>query len=141
MRGEWFWAMFEPNLTCRNYTFGQRFSWIGTHNYQIRLPRGYTSDFDQCLNRLQLKLITRLVYFACELGQIINIHCIWVPWGYARPNWFWAIFERTSLFVQCYSKLFGQTMTRYFLLARWCGGGGGLRWEKGVSFQTCWRQI
>ena len=30
------------------------------------------SDFEQCLNRLQLDMISRLVYFVYELGKIMT---------------------------------------------------------------------
>ena len=68
---EWFWAMFEPTWTWPNFTFGQLFMWIGANNDQIWLPMGKMSDSEQCSNRLKLNLISLLVNFSCELGQIM----------------------------------------------------------------------
>ena len=46
--------------------------WIGENNDQIGLPVCYMSDSEQCSNRLQLDLISLLVNFSCELGQIMT---------------------------------------------------------------------
>ena len=69
---EWFRAMFEPTWTWPNFTFGQLFMWIWTNNGQIWLPMDYMSDSEQCSNRLELYLISLLVNFSCEMGQIMN---------------------------------------------------------------------
>ena len=47
---EWFWAMLELIPTWPNFDFDQLFMWIGANHDQIRLPRGQTSDFEQCWN-------------------------------------------------------------------------------------------
>ena len=78
---EWFWAMFEPTWTLPNLTFGQLFMWIGANNDQIWLPMGKMSDSEQCSNRLDLDLISLLVKFSCELGQIMTRYdFLWVRW-------------------------------------------------------------
>ena len=69
---EWFWAMFEPTWIWPNFTFGQFLMWIGANNDQIWLPMGYMSDSEQCSDRLELYLISLLVNFSCELGQIMT---------------------------------------------------------------------
>ena len=69
---EWFWAMFKPTWTWPNLTFGQLFMWIGANSDQIWLPMGLMSDSEQCSNRLELDLISLLVNFSCELGQIMT---------------------------------------------------------------------
>ena len=74
---EWFRAMFEPTWTWPNFMFGQLFMWIGENNGQIWLPIGYMSDSEQCSNRLELYLISLLVNFSCELGQISDCFKIW----------------------------------------------------------------
>ena len=78
---EWFWAMFEPTWTWPNFMFGQLFMWIGANNGQIWLPIGYMSDSEQCSNRLDLYLISLLVNFSCELGQIMTRYdFLWARW-------------------------------------------------------------
>ena len=47
----------DQMITWPNFTFGQLFMWIGANNDQIWLPMGYTSDSEQCSNRLELDLI------------------------------------------------------------------------------------
>ena len=42
---EWFWAMFEPNWICPNFTFGNFFMWIGANNDHIWLPYGLDEWF------------------------------------------------------------------------------------------------
>ena len=69
---EWFWAMFEPTWSWPNFTFGQLFMWIGTNNDQIWLHMGYMSDSEQCSNWHELDIISLLVNFLCELGQIMT---------------------------------------------------------------------
>ena len=110
---EWFWAMFEPTWTWPNFTFGQLFMWIGTNNGQIWLPMGYISDSEQCSNRLELYLISLLVNFSCEMGQIMNrydfpegglITFLYVlhtaSWG-----WYWSTVKRWIYSIQLnYSK-------------------------------------
>ena len=65
--------MFKPSSTGPNLHFLKIFMLIGGANYdQIWLPRGLKSDFEQCLNRLQLHLISILVNFSCKLGQIMT---------------------------------------------------------------------
>ena len=78
---EWFQAMFEPTWTWPNFMFGQLFMWIGANNGQIWLPMGYMSDSEQCSNRLELYLISLLVNFSCELGQIMTRDdLLWARW-------------------------------------------------------------
>ena len=78
---EWFWAMFEPTWTLPNFSFGQLFMWIGANNDQIWLPMCYMSDSEQCSNRLELDLISLLVNFSCELGQIMTrYNFLWARW-------------------------------------------------------------
>ena len=50
--------MFKPTSTSPRLSFGQLFTWIGTQNDQIKLPRGKTSDFHQHSNWLQHDLIS-----------------------------------------------------------------------------------
>ena len=69
---EWFRAMFEPTWTWPNFMFGQLFMWIGANYGQIWLHIGYMSDSEQCSDRLELYLISLLVNFSCELGQIMT---------------------------------------------------------------------
>ena len=115
---EWFWATFEPAWTLPNFSFGQLFMWIGANNDQIWLPMCYTSDSEQSSNRLELDLISLLVNFACELGQIMTRHdFLWARWvilSNVRTD-----LDLFSLLVNCSCEL-GQIMTRYdFLWARW----------------------
>ena len=58
-------------ITWPNFTLGQLSMWIGANNDQIWLPMGNMSDSEQCSNRLQLDLISLLVNFSQELGQIM----------------------------------------------------------------------
>ena len=39
---------------------------------------GYTSDSEQCSNRLELDLISLLVNFPCELGQTMIMSCVMI---------------------------------------------------------------
>ena len=78
---DWFWAMFELTWTWPNFTFGQLFMWIGANNDQIWLPMGKMSDSEQCSNWLELDLISLLVNFSYELGQImVRFDFIWPRW-------------------------------------------------------------
>ena len=61
-----------PTWTLPNFSFGQLFMWIGANNDQIWLPIYYINDSEQCSNRLELDLISLLVNFSCELGQIMT---------------------------------------------------------------------
>ena len=71
----------RTDLNLPNFTFGQLFMWIGANNDQIWLPMCYMSDSEQCLNRLELELISRLVNFSCELGQIMTRYdFLWDRW-------------------------------------------------------------
>ena len=47
------------------------------------------SNSEQCSNRLKLYLISLLVNFSCELGQIMT------RYDYGLDEWFWAMFEPT----------------------------------------------
>ena len=58
--------------TDSNFTCGQLFKLIGANNDQICLHRGEMSDFEQCLNRLQLDLISLLVNFSYEFGKMLT---------------------------------------------------------------------
>ena len=101
---EWFWAMFEPtwiwhNLTFGqlfmwngskywsdmmwtwpNFTFGQLFMWIGENNDQIYfLWAKWVMILSNVRTDLELDLISLLVNFSCELGQIITRYdFLWV---------------------------------------------------------------
>ena len=66
------WAIFEPTWTWPNFPFGQLCMWIGANNDLIWLPMGWMSDSEKCSNRLELYLISLLVNFSCELGQIMT---------------------------------------------------------------------
>ena len=49
------------------------FLWIMANKDRMTSWRSrQESDFEQCLNQLQLKLITILVNLLCELGQLIT---------------------------------------------------------------------
>ena len=64
--------------------------WIGANNDQIWLSMGYMwlSDSEQCSNRLELDIISYLVNFTCELGQIMTRYdFLWLD------GWFWAMFS------------------------------------------------
>ena len=102
---EWSWAMFEPtwtylisilvNFLCELGQIMTRcdFLWVRwlilsnpSPHRSGPLPRsGYrsytTSPLKQCSNRLELDLISLLVNFLCELGQIMT-RCdfLWVRW-------------------------------------------------------------
>ena len=119
---EWFWAMFEPNCTWPNFTFGQLFMWIGANNYQIGLPMGLMSDSEQCLNRLELDLIKLLVNFSCELGQIMTRYdVLWARWVILSNVWTNLIkLDLISLFISFLGEL-GQIMTRYDFIS-WSRG-------------------
>ena len=85
---EWFWAMFELTWTWHNFTFGQLFMWIGANNDQIWLPMGEMSDSEQCSNRLELDIISLLVNFSCELGQIMTRYdFLWARWVILSNVW------------------------------------------------------
>ena len=78
---EWFWAMFEPTWIWPNFTFGQLFMWIGANNDQIWLPMGKMNNSEQCSNRLELDLISLLVNYSYELGQIMaRFDFLWPRW-------------------------------------------------------------
>ena len=64
--------MFEPTWTWPRFTFYQLFIWIGPNNDQIWFRMDQMSDYEQCSNRLKLYLISHLVNFLGELGQIIT---------------------------------------------------------------------
>ena len=109
---EWFWEMFQPTPILPDFNFGQVVRWIGANNGQIRLSRGYKSDFEQCLNRLQLylilifdrydflearrvilshvrlqlALILILVNFVYELGQIMTRYDFQEAWRVILSN-------------------------------------------------------
>ena len=116
---ECFWAMFEPTWTWPNFTCGQLFMWIGANNDQIRLHMGWTSDSEQCSNRLKLYPIS--INFSCELGQIMTRYdflSVWwarrvilsnVQTNSKRPN-----FEFGSFFLVNW----GQWLSDDFLWAR-----------------------
>ena len=76
---EWFRATFEPTWTWPNFMFGQLFMWIGANYGQIWLHIGYMSDSEQCSDRLELYLISLLVNFSCELGQIMTRYDLTLP--------------------------------------------------------------
>ena len=68
-------AMFEPTPTWPNFYFGQFCIIIEANNDQICLPRGEMSYFEQCSNRLKLKVIYLLlllvnVWFSASNDQI-----------------------------------------------------------------------
>ena len=72
---------FEPTWTWPNFTFGPLFMWIGENNDHIWLPMVYMSDSEQCSNRLELYLISLLVTYSCELGQIMTRYdFLWARW-------------------------------------------------------------
>ena len=54
------------------------------------------SDSEQCSNRLELYLISLLVNFSCELGQIMTrydfLWARWVFWAMFEPTWTWPNF-------------------------------------------------
>ena len=70
---EWFWAIFKSNQTWPNFTFGQFFMWIGESNNQICCSTGYTSDSEQCLNRL-------FMWLGANNDQIIMSSYIYARW-------------------------------------------------------------
>ena len=82
-----------------NFTFGKLFTWTGTNNDNIWLPIGYTSDSEQCLNRLQLDPISLLVNFSHELAHMTS---------YWLNKRFWAMFEPTPTWP---NFAFGQLFT------------------------------
>ena len=102
----------EPTGTWPNFTFGQLFMWIRANNDQTWLSMGYTSDSEQCSNRLELDLFSLLVNLSCELGPIMTRYdFLWVRWVILSNVW-------TDLNLK--SCELGQAMTRYdFLWVRW----------------------
>ena len=118
---EWFWTMFEPTWTWIDFIFGQLFIWIGVNNDQIWLPRGYMSEFEHFLNRLQLDLILPLVNVVYELGQIMTRY-VFVE----VDVWVWAMFEQTSIWP---NFIFG-----HFSVARKPIINGGAIRPKGLLF-------
>ena len=61
----------RTNWTWSNFIFGQLFMWIGAN----------MSDSEQCSNRLELDLISLLVNFSCEFGQIMTRYdFLWARW-------------------------------------------------------------
>ena len=66
------WVIPSNIWTWPNFMFGQLFMWIGANYGQIWLYIGYMSDSEQCSDRLELYLISLLVNFSCELGQIMT---------------------------------------------------------------------
>ena len=61
------------------------------------------SDSEQCSNRLELDLISLLINFSCELGQImIRYDFLWVRWvilSNVRTDWTWPNFTFGQLFM------------------------------------------
>ena len=114
----------KPNwcktITWHNFIFSQLFVWFGADNGQTSLPIGWTSDFDQCLNRL----IT-LPHFI--FGPIFK-HNYQIA---GEHNYqIWLLMDQMSDSDQCSNRLqpdiisllvnlscaLGQIMTRYDLL-------------------------
>ena len=85
------WVILSNVRTDLNLTwfhFGQLFMWIGANNDQIWLFMGYTSDSEQCSNRLELDLISLLVNFSCELGQTMTRYdFLWARWVILSNVW------------------------------------------------------
>ena len=79
---------------------------------------GYMSDSEQCSNRLELDLISLLVNFSCELGQIMT--------RYDLPMCYMSDSEQCSNRLELdlisllvnFSCELGQIMTRYDFLWR-----------------------
>ena len=59
---KWIWSMLEPIPTWHNFTFVQNCMWTGNDNDQICVPRGQTSNFEQCSNWHQLHIILLLIW-------------------------------------------------------------------------------
>ena len=98
---EWFRAMFERTWTWPNFMFGQLFMWIGANYGQIWLHIGYMSDSEQCSDRLELYLISLLVNFSCELGQIMTRYdFLWLDEWFSMIHFLIALTFCTE--VQCY---------------------------------------
>ena len=91
---EWFWAMFEPTPIWPDFTFGQLCIWVWANNYPIWLLGGQMSDFEQCLNPLQL-YITNLDFGQLFMWIGANNDQIRLPRG--LNEWFWAMFEPTPI--------------------------------------------
>ena len=70
--------MFEPTPTWPNFDFGQLVIFIEANNDQIWLPRGEASDFEQCLNRLQLDLISRFLHMNwVKYARFVILSNVW----------------------------------------------------------------
>ena len=68
--GEWFSAMFEPNLIWLNFIVGKLFLWIGEMDYQKWLHGDWSSDFEQRLNQIQCYIISQFVSFSiCQVDN------------------------------------------------------------------------
>ena len=94
----------EPTWIWPNFTFGQFLMWIGANNDQIWLPMGQMSDSEQFSNRFELDLISLLVNFSCELGQIRTIYDFPMGWmsdseQCLEPTWAWPNFTFGQLFM------------------------------------------
>ena len=72
--------MFELTSTWPNFTFPQSYLYIGGNNYQKRLPKGYTSEFEQYPNIFLLYLIycwsiyCKLWYLTRLLGRPKSVY-------------------------------------------------------------------
>ena len=63
-------SMFEPTTARPNLEFDKLFMSIGAYNGQIWLSRGYKSDFEQSVKRLQLDLMLLVVNLWYEFDEI-----------------------------------------------------------------------
>ena len=98
--------------TWPNFTFGQLFMWIGPNNDYIWLPMDQTSDSEQCSNQLQFDLISLLVIFSCDLGQIMTRYdLLWARRVILSNVQTWPNFEFGQLFI-------------------WIGANRWIFWEK-----------
>ena len=116
---EWFGAMFEPIWTWPRFYCDQLVIWIMPNNDQIWFPMGQMSDSEQYSNRLKLDIISHLVNFLGELGQIMTrFDFLWTRRVILSNVWTDSQLDLISLSVNFSCEL-EQIMNWYdFLLAR-----------------------
>ena len=94
----------------------------GANNDQIWLPMGWMSDSEQCLNWLEFDIISLLVNFSCEMGQIMTIYdFLWARWVNlinVQPTQTWSNSILVNL--SCGAK----NLIRFYIALNLGGGNG-----------------
>ena len=120
---EWFWAMFEPTWTWPNFTFGQKMSQLFMWIDLISLLVNFSCELGQIMTGYDFLWTRRVILFnsnfVCELRQIMTRYDFLLPKRVILSNIQTDSQLNLILLVNISCEL-GQIMTRYDLLrARW----------------------